>query len=182
MGPSLVVVPDTIGMLVVRLWGSDLCSCCGSAGRGQLLAWLAVWPSHVWLLVSRKAPSILDWKEHFKIILASASISTVEWDLKKKSSACVSVPTGSLSCLSPLQKRLQDQPRCLSGYFLCIGTWSVWDFSHVLQEESFCFLYNPSSPEDKPCWFSKSNVLELHFSWYTTLGWGVQSKAQTFAP
>ena len=111
MGPSLVAGPDTIGMLVVRLWGSDLRSCCGSAGgRGQLLAWLAAWPSHVWLLWVcwwvGKAPSILEWKEHFKMILASAGISTVEWDKKKKSLLPGSQSPEGVSVASHLSRRV----------------------------------------------------------------------------
>ena len=186
MGPSPVVGPDTIGMLVVRPWGCDLYSCCGSAGgRGQLLAWLAVWPSHMWLLsllVSREAPLNSRLEGTFQNDICQCQSQHSRMRSKKMSSVGVSVPRGSLGCLSPLQKSLQDQPRCLSGYFLCIGTWSIWALSHVLKEESFYFLYSPSSPEDKPCWFSKPDVLGLHFSWYKTLGWGAQSEAQTFAP
>ena len=142
--PSLVVGPTIIGMLVVRL-GPRSASCealphSANCEALQLLWtrwWAAPAPSmtgHVAqlcvvdmsLLVSREGPLNNTLQGAFQNGTCPCQCQHGGMRSQKMSAASVSVPKGSVSCLLPLQKNLQDQqPRCLSDYFLCIGTWSV---------------------------------------------------------
>ena len=164
MHPSVVAGLTTVSMLIggtgpwpCWLWGPAQVALLGGAGFPSdccgLLAGRAS-PQHEWARVR-----IPKW-----CFLVLVSIGQNE--IPKVSATSISIPRGVPTAswfswkLSKISKWVW--PRCLSNYCLCAGTQCVRFCVCPLRVK--CHFLQPSaSPDRKPWWFSKPDVLGLIF-------------------
>ena len=115
---------------------------------------------------------------------SSAGISKVAWDHKNGSHQCFNPwgvsqlvpasPANALRLVSPLHL----WSMCFSVWCFCAGFWVMLACTWALWEWIFCYLQFYSFPGHIFHWFSKSNILGVHFSCAGSRGWGAWCGAQ----